>query len=365
MKRGITKNTLFFVFIAMIESLMIKMVQFRILPQKYFYDSNKILEMINSGIRYNDRAYDFAADVFSKINIFHFNTLQQWSIAIGLIFSIIIAFILVSKKKYSIKEMIFILASIGLLNIYVFNLSKDIIQFVFILIIYVIAKNKKITNFKKMIISCVIFLIESLYFRSYYAIMAMLIFTIYYIYLVFIKNKKINKQSVLKIIFISVLLFFVEIFIVQKISLDNYNLIMNARSSVNFYRENSLDANTIINNLLGNNTNFIIFIGNYIINLIRLLFPLELLFKGYKYIIFIIYQLFITIVLLKNSRAIQENNIFYVILFISSILMSAIFEPDFGSFIRHESAMTLILIELVSNLQNYSKIEQREIMQDE
>ena len=69
------------------------------------------------------------------------------------------------------------------------------------------------------------------------------------------------------------LFFMVLIFILQKMSSENYNLLINARSSSNLYRDNT-DTTTIINDLF-NNTNFGGFIINYIVNSIRIMLPLE------------------------------------------------------------------------------------------
>lgn len=102
--------------------------------------------------------------------------------------------------------------------------------------------------------------------------------------------------------------FLIEIFILSLLSVSSYNSIIYARYGVNMYRENSLDSVTIINDLLGENKKFIIFIGNYIINFFRMLFPIELIFKGIKYIPFIIYQCYIIINILHSFKKIENRN---------------------------------------------------------
>lgn len=356
MKRTYKKNTFILVIMTLIESIIIKTLQFKLLPSKYFYDSNKILTMMLSGIRFNDKSYDFTANLFNSINIFNFTTLKQWSYFIGIIFSVIMALILLKKEKYLLKEYLFIYASIGLLNIYVFNLSKDIIQFIYFLFIYLILKKEKYSNSKKMFLVILVLLIETFTFRAYYGIMAMILCTMYLIYELFLKSKKIDKKKIIKIIFLTLLFFFVEIYLVQIVSKENYNLILNSRYSVNIFRENSADAKTIIKDLLGVNKTYFIFIGNYLINFIRLLFPIELIFKGFKYVLFIVYQLFISINLLKSCKKINSLNFMWIIVALSYLIVSIIFEPDFGSFIRHESAIILILLEIMDiSYNNYDK----------
>lgn len=345
MKLNYNKKTFGYCSLIFIISIVIKSLQYKVLPIKYFYDSKHILSLMN-GNYIADKSYNFTAKLFDNINFFNFNSLQEWSIFLSIIFTTIIFLIIIQKKEYNLKQYIFIYSSIALLNIYVFNLSKDIIQFTFFLIIYLIILNKKISNYNKLILTSIVLLYEALNFRVYYAIMIMIMWTIYIIYIKFIKDKKLKKSTILKILLLSIILFFIEVFIVQLLSTDNYNSIMNARSSVNVGRDSSTDAVTIIKDLLGENSNYLIFIGNYLINTIRIMFPIELLFKGIKYIPFIIYQLFITYSLFKTSKKINYNNILTIITIISFIMISIIFEPDFGSFIRHESALILFLIEV-------------------
>lgn len=238
----------------------------------------------------------------------------------------------------------FIIASCALLNIYVFNLSKDIVQFIYFFLIYLILKSK-MKNKNKLILCCVILMHEALNFRIYYAIMAMIMVTIYFIYIFLIKNKELNKKSFIKIILIFIFAFFVEVFFVQLISADNYDAILRARYSVNIWRQNSADAVTIINDPFGRNTSFFLFICNYLVNFVRLNFPIELLFKSLKYTPFLIYQMYIFYLIVRGVRNINSENILLADAIISFIIISTIFEPDFGSFIRHEAALVLLFIE--------------------
>ena len=109
---------------------------------------------------------------------------------------------------------------------------------------------------------------------------------------------------------------------------------------------NSADANTIINDYLNVNNKYLNFIGNYLINVLRFFCPLELLFINVKYIFFIIYQLLITYFLIKSGKRINSSKIIMYALVLSFFMVSIVFEPDFGSFIRHETAIVLYYIEL-------------------
>lgn len=352
MSKKFYKKTFEFLSIIFIIAIVVKIAQQTILPEKYFYDSKKILVLMD-GFYEADRIYIVTAQIFNFINILKLDSLVEWSIILGIIFNIVVFCVLLFRNKsYTMSEYIFIYASIALLNIYVFNLSKDIIQFVVFFIIYAVIVNSKIKNFTKIILITTILIIEALTFRIYYGIMAMLLISIYCVYLLLMNKNRLNKSVFTNIIIVGLAIFFIEIFIVSIISDTNYQSILYARSSVNMYREDDTDSVTIITDVLGENTNFVKFIGNYIINFIRMLIPVELLLKGVKYLPFVIYQIYVSIKFFKTLKNISHSNIVLTLTLLTFFMISVIFEPDFGSWIRHESAMMLIIIEMIKNIDN-------------
>lgn len=341
----LNRKNLLLCYILFCETIFMKMIQYDVFPTKYFYDSISILNKTKYEF-VADKSFTFTANFFKVINLFGFNTVQQWSWTLGLIFTIILIFIILKYDKYNIGQMIFIIASFLFLNLYVFNISKDAIQFIIFLFIFAILNSAKLSEKKKLIFSCLILALEAYYFRIYYLIMAIIMIDIYFVYNIFFKNKKTTNKSKIKIIFLTMVVFFAQIFVLQAISTENYESIMYARSSVNIYRENSSSAVTLIKELFGNNDNYGIFILNYIINFFRLLFPVELILKGPKYLAFIIYQFFISFNLIIGLKKVDEKNLLYLIVMLGFILISTIFEPDFGSFIRHESALFVIILQV-------------------
>lgn len=350
----INKNLFAVILIILTETIVMKLVMYDFFPSKYFYDSTGILNlMLKNG--FADNSYLFAAKFFDFFNVLNFSTLKEWSYFLGIIGIIPIIIILKRNKQYDYLQYFFIIMSIALLNLYIFTLSKDFIQYSLFFIIYLILINKKFSNTKKIILSCLVLILESLFFRVYYLLMAIIMITIYAIYTLFLKNKKIDKKRLIRMILLSIFLFFAEVFVLQLISTENYNSLMFARSSVNVLRANgSIDAQTIIVEIFGKNNSFFIFTLNYLVNFIRLLIPVELLFKSVKYLPFVIYQLTICWIVIGNAKNIKNNNILLIITIISYFMISTIFEPDFGSFIRHESAMFLILLEM-SNIRKNIK----------
>lgn len=342
----IKKNNLVLCFVLIMETISIKFLQYKVLPQKYFYDSEKILSIMN-GSTLTDKGYSFTANFFNSINIFKFNSIQQWSIAISII-SLLFFVLYFAKKEISITKFIYIIASYALLNIYVFNLSKDVIQLLFFLIAYIICKKLKCNDFRKVIFVAIVFFIESLFFRTYYMIIGTLVLGLYFIYSRFFSDSEKVKKSKKKtsaIIICSFSIFMIMIYVLQKISVENYMLLINARNSSNIYRDGT-DAVTMINDLFSNSSYFY-FILNYIINTIRILFPAELFFKSIKYTPFILFQFYFSNVLLKNMTKINKDKSIYLFIVMAFEMVSIIYEPDFGSVIRHESVLMLFVLELI------------------
>ena len=125
-----------------------KIFQFSFLPAKYFYDSNRIIGYTRYIPNYlDDGAYRFTALLFKKINVFGFTTITEWAIAITCIFSVSIFCIIYKRtREVDIIKFIFICCSIFLMGVYVFNISKDIIQLVIFLAVYLIIITKKINS---------------------------------------------------------------------------------------------------------------------------------------------------------------------------------------------------------------------------
>jgi hypothetical protein len=126
-------------------AIVIKIVQYTILPAKYFFDSNTIMKIMRTtpDFVFASAGYTNAAVFSNAINIFRFSTLQQWSIFYALIFNIPLFLI---AKKYVMKtywNWIWLFGTFGLLNLYVFNLSKEIFQLCVFLAVYWVLQRKR------------------------------------------------------------------------------------------------------------------------------------------------------------------------------------------------------------------------------
>lgn len=321
----------------------IKIFQFTVLPDKYFYDSGRILAMVlnpNTFLSWGG-SYKVAADFFRAINLLHFDTLMEWSFFVAVVGNFILFFMLSRMNPPDGKQFFFLICSIALLNLYVFNISKDIIQFLFFFVLYLILLSPIQKSGVKVFLCVCTLLLASIFFKSYYMLIAGFGLLIYLIFRTM--RKKHTLFEVLAVLLICIAAFLI---IAQIVVPNMYLKLVNARS-VNDNRVNDPDAVTIINNLIGGSGVGIYFL-NLIINIFRIMFPVELLTKGIIYTPFIVYQIMVTtyiISLLLRLRNIQEKRQFIALcLFLGYTIASATFEPDFGSWVRHESSTFPLLI---------------------
>lgn len=121
---------------------------------------------------------------------------------------------------------------------------------------------------------------------------------------------------------------------VKVVSPTNYNELIRVR-----FRGES-GASTIYT--IFKSTQPILFSLDYLLVVFRMLVPLELILMGPKYTIFAIYQILITYILIKTIRqynSITSNRRIAVAIYLAFLLGSATFEPDFGSWVRHEAVL--------------------------
>lgn len=294
-----------------------------------------------------DDSYQVAADIFSAIDFFDLQKVNDWHILLGILFTVSAAIFITYIKEPNIFETIYILAAIGLLNIYVFCMSKDILQYIIFSICFVIIANRNLSVKLKIRFVAIVLISESVLFRSYYILVAVL--TLFFFYM--LQKRKINYRIFLLICMSAFL--GVSVFLKYFIP-DMYMQIAAVRSSTNLFRMNSSDAQSMIVDVLfpqNNNSNVIVFLINYMINAIRMAVPLELLFKGIYYFPFCVFQICTTYFIFrafKRCRKVSDSStLLFLSVFLGYFFTSVLFEPDFGSWIRHEISIYPVLIFLI------------------
>lgn len=330
-----------------------KLIEHLFLPEKYFYDSSRILltSLVGNIEGYSwGGNYEFTAKIFAKLNVFNFTSLLQWSIAIGIIFNIILFIMFTRIKGMDLLQSIFTLMCIGLCNIYVFNLGKDIIQYFLFALCFIIISMDRIPIVIRALGVAMIFYWESTFFRNYYIIMAAFTLVVYGIFkIVRQRHIKINLKKFVLITIVLYVVMCVFLLIASVAMPEDYNDILNCKDS-----STQLGASTVIDDKIEYGENIGLYMQNYIINSIRMMFPVELLSGGAFYFPFFLFQILLIYYMYRNIKEIHrvnDKNILALSTFIAFFMGSVLFEPDFGSFARHEAAaFPIIILFAIDNL---------------
>lgn len=302
-----------------------------VLPDKYLYDSNSIIYYSRSVLP-NDKSYSFTAIFFTPfIYLFSIKTADKGSVILGIISNLILLFFFNRNLRKQVKcsDYLYLVCLTFLANIYVFNISKEFVTLLICLLAaFVIYKFKKLSN----ILVCALFIVFGIFFRSYFAIIGLL-------YLFLILVYKYIKSNLRMFVFLVVFIFgtLIVYFINETLFFDVFNFGV----PVNVGREDSIDVQTLITPLLSN-TNYFNALLNYIFSAFLLLFPFKLLLKfNILYYLFAFFSVYTLFILLKRRKARNVKVKQVIILLVSFFLVSVLFEPDYGSYLRHMTPLLL------------------------
>lgn len=282
-----------------------------------------------------------AVVIFRAINFFKINNYESWELYISVIWNIILFGLLLGVKKIlNLKQFVFIGLSIIVLNIFDFTLAKEPIQMLyFIAIYYVLCLNNKSVKFKY-ILTIGIIAFSAISFRIYYFLIIMFMVLVQVLFNVFIiKKEKVKIKDIIIMLLVIVGFYFLFLNIMKVIMPTEYSELIRVRTR-------SSTAASDMRNIF-KSTNLLIFSFDYLIMLLRMMFPIELLRLGIKYVPYVLYQVIITYFVIKNIKSIKSNGKIKNIalyLYIGFLFASATFEPDFGSWVRHEAVLFPILL---------------------
>ena len=117
---------------------------------------------------------------------------------------------------------------------------------------------------------------------------------------------------------------------------------------------NSRDATTAASEItpLFPNSNPALLAVDYFIKIFRLMIPIELLFKlKITYLFLLVYQGFLLQFLIRTFKFRDKKRIptrtIAMYLYIAFLLCSATFEPDFGSWVRHQGVAFPVILLLI------------------
>lgn len=329
----------FVFFLFSILGLIVSVLGYFVLPDKFFFDTNIIIKD-----RWNEiglvGSYPFSIWFYkyTYLKYLHFSVIGFIQFLSALI---ILYRIGVPKEfnKLTLKNLLFYQSFI-ILAIFLAMPTKEYINFLYISIVVFLYKNRKFSQKKTVVVSLGLLIFFSYFFRPYFLLTTFIAVAMYLFSFFKVRNKK---------ILILIYGILISVFFSLSYGLVKGNYISEGtREQLNEYRlkNNDENANSMIispvktDKWYGEVTS--IFYGFMSVNL-----PLN----GLKHIfspqiiVFIIWQLLLFMVLfLKFGKCIREgknNNyelwLFYIIF--SYFIVQGIFEPDLGSAIRHKAGI--------------------------
>lgn len=312
-----------------------KIIKFSIMGFGSYHPTADILLSIMSGNYYlgTDNTFSKFAMLYKYTNILNLNTYIQYEIVLTILFNVLL-FVFIYKNQIKINKLnflsvVFIMLSIILLNVYVFSLCKEPWIFICFLAIYLVVKYISKNWLKILGLGSILFFM--IYFmKIYYVLIVLFGFFIYFLYKIFKTNKNFIKFFI--VLFACTVLYLIILITLKNFSIEYYDKMLSSATE-----EYEL-ANSVIKPLLPGTDIFSLGI-NYFVKVLRLLFPIELVFNNFKYIPYVIFQIFLSIYIIIISFRFNGLDIKKQIMcciFIGFILTSATFEPDYGSWLRHE-----------------------------
>ena len=281
---------------------------------------------------------------------------EEFEIFITATFGFLFLLVLLGmRRRLPLTEALFVCLSCGVMSVYCFCLSKEPFQMVFFLLMYAVLHSNAIPERQKLFWSFGVILLSASCFRTYY--MLILVFAVVCWWCLNQSEKRVRFYlrgsgllgwaSIVKLYLLAVGMYFVMMLLLSAVSGDLYDRFQDtllyaseATGSSNTYIENALSINE-------DNPNILSVTVEYAFVIMRLLFPFELVSNGPKYWPYIIYQLCMTVFLLRSLRNYRSNtrtqNV-ALIIFLGYVFASATFEVDYGSWVRHCAVTTPIVL---------------------
>ena len=222
----------------------------------------------------------------------------------------------------------------------------------FFFLIYFILRSNKISANIKVGLSCFTILLSVTFFRTYYALI--LVFAaLFCILMLFVRKhlkENVGDKNSIKFIFKIFLMlvagYFVMLCILRILSPV---LFVRFRDALLYASDSTSSSNTYMENILsGHGNNILLITVEYMFAALRMMFPAELAVLGPKYWLYILYQIIVTVGMIKSVQNWNQNTVEQKIataLFVGFVFTSASFEVDFGAWIRHGAVtMPLVLV---------------------
>lgn len=298
-------------------------------------------------------------NIYTVLRIFWYLWLKiptdfvSFEVAITITWGIFLLLVLMGCRRYvTMSEGIYLALGVIVNSVYCFCLGKEVYQMLFFFLLYFVLRSGQIPGKMKVVLSGLIILLSVTLFRTYYA----LIFIFAGIFCLVVwtdKNtfrkspkRKLSWKFILKVFLAMGLGYLILLRIFWSASPGLFNRF---RDALLLASDATSSSNTYMENILSEHGNNIILITlEYMFAVLRMMFPVELVVLGPKYWFYILYQIIVTLGMIKSVRNWNQNTVEQKIattLFVGFMFMSATFEVDFGAWIRHGAVtMPMVLI---------------------
>ena len=316
------------------------------------------LEEVTEGdIGQGDNVITFFKALWSTIWVKLPATFEEFEFFITLTFGALLLFVLLGmRRRLPLIEALFICLSCGVMSVYCLCLSKEPFQMVFFLLMYAVLHSDLIPERQKLYWGYGVVLLSACCFRTYYTLI--LVFAIVCQWYLGGLSRRARQRrragggwvrwaSMVKLYLLAVVVYFAMMAV---FSVANGELYDRFQDTLLYASEATGSSNTYIENVFSineDNPNILSVTAEYALAILRLLCPVELVDNGPKYWPYIIYQLCMTLFLLRGLRNYHHNTRTQnaaLIIFLGYVFASAAFEVDFGSWVRHCAVTTPVVL---------------------
>ncbi|MCH5311503.1 MAG: hypothetical protein J1E57_06070 [Prevotella sp.] len=299
---------------------------------------------------------DNTISFFQLINL-GFTSYQVWEVYITIIYNVLIFFCVKSfyeRNPYAgKKENLFVYLNVAIINIFCLNLAKEPYQMIFFFLM-AFAISKPRTYRAKSIALMGALILTILFSRKYFGLVLMYFLILNYVVGKLFGEKQnsavsANKKKMYrKLVFMFLLFGVLHFFLLSSLMVENedtYNEMVSANS-----RDWTPAASEITP--IFPNSNPLLLAVDYFIKIFRLMIPIELLIKlKVTYLFMIVNQWLILTFLVRTFRNRDKKRnptrTVAMYLYIAFLLCSAAFEPDFGSWTRHQGVAFPVILLLI------------------
>lgn len=284
--------------------------------------------------------------MFQIFRYFGLNVYKDYELVITIIWNLIFAVILLTlKNKMTLPQIAFVIMTIAVLNIWDFCLAKEPLQMLYFVAIYFVLISKKIPQKAKFPLAIGVILFSCVSYRNYYILIVAFSVLAYLLIGKYLnKKEQIRWYDIAFVLAIYGIAYMLVIIFTQYFNREAYECFI-------YFNKRVTIAKTDLSGFFHSSI-LPIMAFDYILLVIRMLFPIELLKFGPQYWLYALYQIITSAMIIKSLLKIKTNGpvkMCAIYLYIGFLFASATFEPDFGSWIRH-NAVTAPIILIVSDL---------------